>query len=370
MTEFIKSLTISGFRNLSELEVPSFAKVNLITGKNNAGKSSLLEAIRILATGGAVTTFFDILSYRDELKLSVDSERPKAPTDLYPICNLFTGFPRFVDSHQGFFISATGDFPSKINEVSGKIGWYVSRFMDNGQLSYEAAESDLFGEVDGFPSLEIIVAGRKRVIPLERLQRRALRIDTEPVGFPCIYLDPFSSRSTSQMGALWDQIALTDVEPEIVKALQIVSPDIQGVSVIGGDDRSRGRTAIAKSTAFENPVPLRTFGDGANRLFGIVLSLCNARNGILLVDEIENGLHYSAQKEIWRTIFKLAQKLNVQIFATSHSWDCVQAFQVAATESPDEGMLLRLSRRGERIIPTTFNESELEIATSEQIEVR
>lgn len=139
---------------------------------------------------------------------------------------------------------------------------------------------------------------------------------------------------------------------------------------MGGDDRSRGRTAIAKSTAFENPVPLRTFGDGANRLFGIVLSLCNARNGILLVDEIENGLHYSAQKEIWRTIFKLAQKLNVQIFATSHSWDCVQAFQVAATESPDEGMLLRLSRRGERIIPTTFNESELEIATSEQIEVR
>jgi AAA15 family ATPase/GTPase len=188
--------------------------------------------------------------------------------------------------------------------------------------------------------------------------------------FACVSLDPFSSRSTSQMGALWDAIALTDVEPEIVKALQIVSRDIQAVSVVGGDDRIRSRTAIARSATRAAPVPLRTFGDGVNRLFGIILSLCNARNGILLVDEIENGLHYSAQAEIWRTIFRLSSALNVQVFATSHSWDCVQAFQQAASESPQNGMLFRLSRLGERIVSTQFSESELASATRDQIEVR
>ena len=91
---------------------------------------------------------------------------------------------------------------------------------------------------------------------------------------------------------------------------------------------------------------------------------------MLLVDEIENGLHYSVQTEIWRTIFGLAKDLDVQVFATSHSWDCVRAFQEAASESPEEGVLVRLSRRGEKVIPTLFTEKELELVTRDHIEVR
>jgi hypothetical protein len=173
------------------------------------------------------------------------------------------------------------------------------------------------------------------------------------------------------MGALWDAIALTDVEQEIVTALKVISSDILAVSMIGSDERNtRPRTAIVKSARHPSPRPLRTFGDGVNRLFGVILSLCNARNGVLLVDEIENGLHYSVQTEIWRTIFRLATDLNVQIFATSHSWDCVRAFQQAAGDSPEHGVLVRLTARGDRIIPTLFTEEELKIATRDQIEVR
>jgi hypothetical protein len=165
---------------------------------------------------------------------------------------------------------------------------------------------------------------------------------------------------------------LTDVEKEIVKALQVISEDIQAISVIGSDARggSRPRTAIARSSRCPSRVPLRTFGDGVNRLFGIVLSLCNARNGVLLVDEIENGLHYSVQSDVWRAIFRLANDLDVQVFATSHSWDCVQAFQVAASESSQDGVLVRLSRLEDQVVPTLFSEKELEIVTRDRIEVR
>jgi hypothetical protein len=239
-------------------------------------------------------------------------------------------------------------------------------------LSYEPASGDFFDDVDGFPALDLDIAGRKRVVPLDRLNRRfPMRPEPDAAPVSCVYLDPFSSRSTSQMGVLWDAIALTDVEQEIVKALKVISADIQAVNVIGSDDRGpRARTAIAKSTRYASPVPLRTFGDGVNRLFGIILSLCNARNGVLLVDEVENGLHYSVQTDIWRTIFRLSKDLNVQVFATSHSWDCVRAFQEAASESPEEGVLLRLSRKDDQIIPTLFTEKELAIVTRDQIEVR
>lgn len=112
------------------------------------------------------------------------------------------------------------------------------------------------------------------------------------------------------------------------------------------------------------------FGDGVNRLFGIILSLCNAKNGILLIDEFENGLHHSIQLSIWKIIFRLANDLNVQVFATSHSHDCVRAFQAAATDSPQEGALIRLTRKGDKVLPTLFKERELEIATQNEIEVR
>jgi energy-coupling factor transporter ATP-binding protein EcfA2 len=372
MTDLIRTLEVGGFRALADLQVNGFGKVNLVTGKNNSGKSSLLEAIRILVTGGAPETIYDILDYREELGSAGDAERLYSPTDLEPFCNLFNGFPDLARSEKGFSISAVGSLPESISHINVSINWFIRKSDPVGPSSrYEPASNDALDDVDSFPALQIQIAARTRVLPLDRFRRRyAMRPESDAASRPCIYLDPFSSRSTSQMGALWDAIALTDAEQEVVKALQVISPEIQAVSMIARDGRSSSRKAIAKSSLYPEPLPLRTFGDGMNRLFGVILSLCNARNGVLLVDEIENGLHYSIQTDVWRTLFRLARDLNVQVFATSHSWDSVRAFQKAATESPEDGVLVRLSRKDDQIIPTLFTERELEIVTRDQVEVR
>jgi energy-coupling factor transporter ATP-binding protein EcfA2 len=376
MTPLIRDFEVRGFRGLADLRIKGLGKVNLITGKNNSGKSSLLEAIRILITGGAHGTFFDILDYREELGSAGDEERPYSPSDSEPFCNLFNGFPDLERSARGFEISATGSLPEAISRINVSINWFTIKADPIRPSSrYELAPSDALDVVDSFPALQIQTAARTRVLELDRsrdrLRRRyAMRPEPDATYRPCIYLDPFSSRSTNQMGALWDAIALTDAEQEVVKALQIIAPDIQAVSMIARDGRSGSRKAIAKSSLYTEPLPLRTFGDGMNRLFGVILSLSNARNGVLLVDEIENGLHYSIQPEVWRTIFRLARDLDVQVFATSHSWDSVRAFQKAATESPEAGVLIRLSRKSDQVIPTVFTEKELEVVTRDQIEVR
>ena len=90
----------------------------------------------------------------------------------------------------------------------------------------------------------------------------------------------------------------------------------------------------------------------------------------LLIDEFENGMHHTVQLDAWRAVFKLSQRLGIQVFATSHSWDSIEAFRKAAAETPEEGVLARLSRRGEEIIPTVFHEDELAVATRDRIEVR
>ena len=105
-------------------------------------------------------------------------------------------------------------------------------------------------------------------------------------------------------------------------------------------------------------------------MFGIALALVNAKDGFLLIDEAENGLHYSIQAEIWRFIFLIATKLNVQVFATTHSSDCVAAFQAAASESEEDGVLIRLARKGDRILVGEYDEALLEKAVNGGVEVR
>ena len=193
--------------------------------------------------------------------------------------------------------------------------------------------------------------------------------DELPVAFE--FVGPYGGEKTATLGTLWDKIALSDRENDVVEALRIIDPGISAVSMVGGDGRLRPRrTAIVRSSNISRPVPLRSFGDGLNRLFGIVLSLVNAKDGILLIDEFENGMHYSVQLNVWRTIFALAQKLDIQVFATSHSWDAIEAFQQAAAETPEEGTLVRLVRKGEDIIPTVLHKDELKVAVRERIEAR
>ena len=107
-----------------------------------------------------------------------------------------------------------------------------------------------------------------------------------------------------------------------------------------------------------------------NRMLSIMLSLINAAGGILLVDEFENGLHYSVQPDAWRMVFKLVRDLDVQVFTTTHSRDAISSFQEVAAECEDLGVLIRLNRRGDDIIPVVYSEDELAIANRHAIEVR
>lgn len=386
MSVLIEVLTISNFRALETFAVQGLGRVNLLTGKNNSGKSTVLEAIRILASAGSPMVLFDILDSREELASPTKGNSPESGSS---ICNLFNGFPDLFSNNDAFEITAKGTIPAAYSLVQMRLG-LADRIVDQQSqiIRYEQISTDLFGSLpkDGFrdseavPVVEITTKTKKSVRPVSRIidLPRAIPVSEVPT-FPCVHLNPSSTRSSEQTTALWDAIALTDVEDEVVRALQIVAPEITAVSMIGDDvradsrfsRRSRlGRIAIAKSVRYRTPVPLKTFGDGVSRIFGVILSLCNARDGILLIDEIENGIHYNAQPDLWKTIFRLARTLNVQVFATTHSWDCVQAFQAAAQESPDDGSLVRLNLKDGRVRPTVFTKDELRIVTRDHIEVR
>ena len=106
-------------------------------------------------------------------------------------------------------------------------------------------------------------------------------------------------------------------------------------------------------------------------MFGVALALANSRNGFLVIDEAENGIHHSIQKAFWRMVLRTAQANNVQVLATTHSIDCVRGFAAASDEAEEiECALVRVVRRNGETWAIEYSEKNLVIAAEQGIEVR
>ena len=371
----IESLTIKHFRALRQLDIRGLGRVNLITGRNNTGKSSVLEALRILASDASLSVIHSILRFREEdVGETEASARALDAEGLFHWASLFHGFPRFAAELEPIVIASSGG--QRPMRLSLRAGWCSEEREQDGSRKLILQQQELFDEVEGLPAFVIEAGGARRVLRLDSSQGypyggRMLRSElADEFRLPCVFVSPYGGERTATLGPLWDKIALSDLEDDVVDALRIIDPGISAVSMVGGERPRRTRTAIVRATGIPRPVPLRSLGDGMNRLFGIVLSLVNAKGGLLLIDEFENGMHHTVQADAWRTVFRLARRLDIQVLATSHSWDSVEAFQKAASEDPEEGVVIRLARKGEDIVPTLFREDELSVATRDRIEVR
>jgi predicted ATPase len=129
--------------------------------------------------------------------------------------------------------------------------------------------------------------------------------------------------------------------------------------------------AMVKLYGKSQPIPLRSLGDGLRRIFHFAIALQRTRAGdLLLLDEIENGVHYTALPALWTVIIKAARAKGVQVFATTHSWDCVLGFQQASAQESASAHLIKLYEEKGSIKASIFNEKELSLVAREEIEVR
>ena len=188
-------------------------------------------------------------------------------------------------------------------------------------------------------------------------------------------LVPTQSLSEPEIDLLWNKIALTSLEDNVIKALRIIGPKIERLTLFNSLNGAQpGRIPMVRVAGDNKPIPLLSLGEGVNRLFNIALALVNAQNGLLLIDELESALYYAIQPDVWRIIFDLAQRLNIQVLVTTHSWECIDAFQIAANENENvEGLLFSLrNKKGKpgEVVAILYEEEELEIAAHAQIEVR
>ena len=156
--------------------------------------------------------------------------------------------------------------------------------------------------------------------------------------------------------ALLDDVALSENEEQVTNALHILEPRVERVAPIASErDLSRGGPVgiFVKLKGVEKRVPIGSTGDGMWRMLGIALMLAKAKGGVLLVDEIDTGLHYSVLERMWRMVCEQAAALSVQVFATTHSRDCYEALAavVKAETTPTEGVTIqRIEQRRKQAV--------------------
>lgn len=366
---FLNGLQIKGFRPFAQLNLPRLARVNLIVGKNGVGKSSLLEAIQLLIAEGAVSKIRDILTARNEISIERggDPTSERAPTQALAYEALFFGRPDLDMNFPEFSISSLGDNGANLH-VS------YCRFIT--EIDLEDVEVPPVHRVltkddtegDSSPALKIKFGDRERLIDLDAIGRRLRSVVDRPLPFHHV---PASGLSANEIAHIWDRIALREEESIVYDALRLISGDIERVVFVADPRERYRRYAMVKVQGGREPVPLFSLGEGINHLFGITVSLVAARNGLLLIDEIENGLHYSLLERFWSLILDQSQALNVQVFAATHSLDCIRGFQDATTGlEASDALLIRLQGTDGNIEGVTFNPDELRIVTEEDIEVR
>ena len=173
-----------------------------------------------------------------------------------------------------------------------------------------------------------------------------------------------------EVPSLWDNVSLTPQQGRVLDCLRLIEPRIEGLAFIGQSDRLGDRIPVVKLEGDAERLPLKAMGDGLTRLFHIALSMVNAENGVLLIDEFENGLYWEVQEQLWPVIFKMAEELNVQVFATTHSNDCLKSFVNAWSERPEMGSIYRLECSGDSTRAFPLPMVNVAGALASEIEVR
>lgn len=379
----LQSLKIEGFRGFQSFEMANLGRINLLVGKNNSGKTSILEAIQFLYVQNNLDIFLETISYRGEFSW-LESNRTK----VFEICHLFPGH-EIIPSKEIIIIGSRESHQESVTISVKSIPIQLSLFSDkNDDLNNDNIFDDeewnklllsiRWSQSQKLIELELLANGTlardsiRRMASLSRISHK-IGINNK---IELKFLTPFSLTS-SDMAALFDNIVLSPLEDLIIESLKIIEPKIERIASIGSGKYSTANNLgvrggfLIKIKNHDQPIPIGSLGDGFWRMLGLVLAMVNLENGILLVDEIDSGLHFTVMTDMWKVVWETAKKLNIQVFATTHSRDCWQSLAELITEekiTDNEITIQRIDK--EKSQSVIFDPEEIVIAATSNLEVR
>ena len=343
----IQEIKIENYRCFKDFSLKDLKRVNLLVGKNNSGKTSIIELLNIL----------------------------EKPFELFPIGEILRRRGEFLDSKHEFLDlnNLYNDYICQTNDV-----FSICCKKNNSNYPYcfdgtikampsadpHSMDEDIVLHCDWYKDSvgtgQMITIGPKHSMLAKNFYNGLSRKHNS------VYL-PSTSFSIDEAVPLFEEMVLTDDETIVIEALQIIEPSIRKIGIIDS-----GQNIAVRCEGSENRIRIDSFGEGISRLFALIVALVNAKDGVLMVDEIDTGLHFSVMEDMWRLILKVAEKNNVQVFTTTHSNDCWQSLASVTYDysqyTKDNVSIQRIEKGKTKAV--SFSEKEIIAAVNNDIEVR
>lgn len=368
----LSRLEMENFRAFPRLTLEGLTRVNLLVGRNGGGKTSVLEAVNILAGNGSPQPVWQVITQRAGYWIKGES----SIRDEWSTHPLFYGGEIGKDARL-WIQGADGDEQVRVEVALERIpDATVQAKALRGQplLWRPAADSPPYATdrrvltLRGGPDQPIVA------LELNRKQRvtNGQLLDEETKNRPQLScgLVPCSGISEDALGAWFAEMSLTDAEDRVLEILRILRPDLNRlVWIPESENTSAGFYATLRGRKERQPLDL--LGEGVRRLLGIGVQIAQADTGILLIDEIDTGLHHTVLEQLWRALIELSRRLDVQIFATTHSGDCIRSLAWLIEDQPDFGPDVSLHRIEPGLETSVrYGAEEIALAARHHVEVR
>ncbi len=332
---FFKHIHIQHFRNIESLKIDNINQVNLITGRNNCGKTSILEALFLLTGMSnleipiAINTFRDFISLNDEdfkyifkdfnfsqpIKINGQIGADIRNLTIKPIYSISSETLTQIPEKQK--ISEKKSISNISTDIDNTIQGLTLSFNINNNKTFNAEIKLKYGEV----------------LPARDYKEKLIGQFLTPKTIMISINNTLNSILVNKkLQGIID--ALKKIEPKLI------------------DIRMGANNMIYADIGADTLSPINIMGDGIRKILSILAAICGAqKNAILLIDELENGLHYTSLGVLWKAILKMASDNNVQLFITTHSYECIRSLVEVYNEGDkdikkDIISLFRIERNG------------------------
>ncbi len=357
----INEVLIKNFKCFKQLTLPDLGQITLIGGRNNVGKTALLEALFLFFDRTPPNMILKQYGWRGLTNVNTTPKGMWAP--------IF----RKYDLDQQIFISVSIDG----NEESATYKYnpnFMLELLPPGEMSQVSEGKSVRTDLEPIPSFSLDIeyddgSKSKKITHLIVSPKGApgIKQDYTDTGLrPVVFLPSKVQISSKDNCDRFSKLTKTGREPDALKFLKLIEPRLKNIAVI-----TEGlEPVIYGDVGLSEMIPISFLGGGMVRLLDIILSMAWAENTTVFVDEVENGLHRLLLPKIWEAIGNAAENFKCQVIATTHSHECLEAAHKGLANRPNDLRYIRLDRERDMITAKTSNYEMLGAAIEHSLDMR
>jgi len=356
----IADVLIQNFKCFDKLTIPEFGRVTLIGGRNNVGKTTLLESLFLFLDRMRADMILRQYGWRGIEGIAIDPEVMWAP--------VFHNY----DMEKSILVSVTMNGAREDMRITFNPDFVLPSTkgtqLDN---SHEVSTNE---ERARSSSLDIKYTGPKGHV--NQLSHLSFDTNGQPLihvehgkgnSLPGVFLAARKHTSSRETTNRFSKFVKQGRESEVVRFLKIIEPRLETLKIVteGPSSLVHGKLRGASRTR-----EIHLMGEGMEKLLNLILAIAGTPKGCVFLDEVENGLHYSGLSDIWRAVGNALTEYDCQLFTTTHSKECLEAAHKGLADVADDFRYVRLEQRGEEIRANISNHEMVGAALSSDLEMR